>query len=335
MLRLVESADVLVEGLRPGVTERLGLGPDACHERNPRLVYGRVTGWGQTGPLAMTAGHDLNYVAITGALFGLGQDPAQAALPDQPRRRLRRRLDVPGHRCPRRPVRGPRVGPSARWSTRPSSSGTAHLNAMTASHLASGMATELARGQPARRRRAVLRPLRDRHGRHLSVGAARAAVLRRFVDLLGIADSAPDRETRPSTPSPVSDARSPRPATTATTPAASSTSTRRIDTLRGAQCSPSTGRSASGPALRRQRRLRGPVLPLSEAVGSPHLVDRRRTSTGPAPPNRRRRRGSRRHRRLGHDCRRRQPPRSAPAHRGHRRDASGAAVQADLVRRSP
>ena len=74
VLALVETADMLVEGLRPGTTERLGLGPEACLARNPRLVYGRMTGWGQDGPLAHAAGHDLDYVALTGALFGLGQD---------------------------------------------------------------------------------------------------------------------------------------------------------------------------------------------------------------------------------------------------------------------
>ena len=79
MLDLVAGADVLVEGLRPGTTERLGLGPDACLARNPRLVYGRMTGWGQDGPLATTAGHDLGYVAITGALHGMGQDNGPAA----------------------------------------------------------------------------------------------------------------------------------------------------------------------------------------------------------------------------------------------------------------
>jgi len=65
---LVESADALIEGYRPGVMERLGLGPEAFEQTNPRLVYGRVTGWGQTGPLAQAAGHDINYVALTGAL---------------------------------------------------------------------------------------------------------------------------------------------------------------------------------------------------------------------------------------------------------------------------
>src|SRR5438067_4675206 len=73
VLRLVEGADVLIEGFRPGVTERLGIGPDACLARNPRLVYGRVTGWGQDGPLAQTAGHDINYIAISGALHAIGR----------------------------------------------------------------------------------------------------------------------------------------------------------------------------------------------------------------------------------------------------------------------
>ncbi len=73
MLALVKKADVLIEGFRPGVTERLGLGPDVCFARNPRLVYGRVTGWGQNGPLARAAGHDINYIAISGALHAIGR----------------------------------------------------------------------------------------------------------------------------------------------------------------------------------------------------------------------------------------------------------------------
>ncbi|WP_321818719.1 MULTISPECIES: CaiB/BaiF CoA-transferase family protein [unclassified Paraburkholderia] len=72
-LDLVERADILLEGNRPGVMEQLGLGPDACLARNPRLVYGRMTGWGQTGPLAARAGHDINYISLTGALAAIGQ----------------------------------------------------------------------------------------------------------------------------------------------------------------------------------------------------------------------------------------------------------------------
>jgi alpha-methylacyl-CoA racemase len=72
-LRLVERADALIEGFRPGVAERLGLGPEDCHARNPRLVYGRVTGWGQEGPLSQAAGHDINYIALAGALHAFGR----------------------------------------------------------------------------------------------------------------------------------------------------------------------------------------------------------------------------------------------------------------------
>jgi alpha-methylacyl-CoA racemase len=71
-LRLVAACDVLIEGYRPGVMERLGIGPVECLEKNPRLVYGRITGWGQTGPLALSAGHDINYIALTGALHLTG-----------------------------------------------------------------------------------------------------------------------------------------------------------------------------------------------------------------------------------------------------------------------
>jgi len=73
LLKLVTSADVLVEGFRPGVTERLGFGPDVCAQRNPGLIYARMTGWGQEGPLAPVAGHDIDYIAISGALYPIGR----------------------------------------------------------------------------------------------------------------------------------------------------------------------------------------------------------------------------------------------------------------------
>ena len=72
-LSLIENADALIEGFRPGVMERLGLGPEVALKRNPRLVYGRMTGWGQTGPLADSAGHDINYIALAGALAAIGK----------------------------------------------------------------------------------------------------------------------------------------------------------------------------------------------------------------------------------------------------------------------
>ncbi len=73
VLQMLEKSDVILEGFRPGVMERLGLGPDICLERNPRIIFGRMTGWGQEGPLAKAAGHDINYIALTGALHAIGR----------------------------------------------------------------------------------------------------------------------------------------------------------------------------------------------------------------------------------------------------------------------
>lgn len=81
VLELVEQADALIESFRPGVTERLGLGPEVCLARNPRLIYGRMTGWGQSGPLAHTAGHDLGYIAITGVLNAIGRKDQPPSVP--------------------------------------------------------------------------------------------------------------------------------------------------------------------------------------------------------------------------------------------------------------
>jgi alpha-methylacyl-CoA racemase len=81
VLRMVEQADVIIEGFRPGVMERLGLGPDVCLERNHRIVFGRMTGWGQDGPLALAAGHDINYISIGGALGAMGHADRPPAPP--------------------------------------------------------------------------------------------------------------------------------------------------------------------------------------------------------------------------------------------------------------
>lgn len=81
LLEIVKSADALIEGFRPGVMERLGAGPDVCLEVNPRLVYGRMTGWGQDGPLAQSAGHDINYIALAGALHAIGRKGERPTVP--------------------------------------------------------------------------------------------------------------------------------------------------------------------------------------------------------------------------------------------------------------
>ncbi len=81
LLRLVEQADALIEGFRPGVAERLGIGPDECHARNPKLVFGRMTGWGQEGPYAQAAGHDINYISLAGALAHFGREGGKPTPP--------------------------------------------------------------------------------------------------------------------------------------------------------------------------------------------------------------------------------------------------------------
>ena len=192
VLDLVEQADVLVEGLRPGTTERLGVGPDECLARNPRLVYGRMTGWGQTGPLARTAGHDLGYVAVTGALFGMGQDKDRPHFPTNLvgdfgggstylvigilAALLESRLSGEGQVVDAAIV-----------------DGTAHLNAMATGFLASGLYREerasnlLDGGAP------FYDVYATADGRHLAVGALEPQFYDELVRLLGIADSAPDR----------------------------------------------------------------------------------------------------------------------------------------------
>jgi alpha-methylacyl-CoA racemase len=192
VLDLVAVADVLVEGLRPRTTERLGLGPDACLARNPRLVYGRMTGWGQDGPLATTAGHDLGYIAVTGALHGMGQD--------------RSRPHFPGN------LVGDFGGGStylvigvlaALLEARVSGlgqvvdaavvDGTAHLNAMATGFLAGGRYREeraanlLDGGAP------FYDVYETADGRHLAIGALEPKFYDELVELLGIAGTAPDR----------------------------------------------------------------------------------------------------------------------------------------------
>jgi len=192
VLQLVETADILVEGMRPGATERLGIGPDECLARNPRLIYGRMTGWGQTGPLSHAAGHDMNYIAITGALHGLGQDPQRPHFPSN--------------------LVGDFGGGStylvigvlaalleARTSGRGQVvdaaivDGTTHLNTMATAMLAGGVLKE----QRAANLLDGGAPFYDLYetadGRHMTVGALEPKFYEEFVTLLGIKDEAPDR----------------------------------------------------------------------------------------------------------------------------------------------
>ncbi|MFZ5845838.1 MAG: CaiB/BaiF CoA transferase family protein [Actinomycetota bacterium] len=192
VLDLVETADVLIEGMRPGAAERLGLGPEECHARNPRLVYGRMTGWGQGGPLAHTAGHDMNYIGISGSLHGLGQSPERPMFPSN--------------------LLGDFGGGStylvigvlaALLEARTSGQGqvvdaaivdgSAHLNAMLASMIAGG-------GWREERAKNLLdggMPFYDIYetadGRHMAVGSLEPQFYDELVAGLGLADALPDR----------------------------------------------------------------------------------------------------------------------------------------------
>jgi alpha-methylacyl-CoA racemase len=191
VLRLVESADVLVEGMRPGAMERLGLGPDACFERNQRLVYGRMTGWGQDGPLAQSAGHDLNYISVAGALHGMGQDA------DRPHFPMNLVGDfgggstylVIGVLAALLEARGSGRGQVVDAAI---VDGTAHLSAMYAGMLAGGFARE-------RRAAGLLdggAPFYDVYetadGRHMSVGALEPQFYSALLEGLQLVD-VPDR----------------------------------------------------------------------------------------------------------------------------------------------
>lgn len=192
VLDLVETADVLIEGMRPGAAERLGLGPEQCHARNPRLVYGRMTGWGQDGPLAHTAGHDMNYIGLSGSLHGLGQSAERPMFPSN--------------------LLGDFGGGStylvigvlaALLEARTSGQGqvvdaaivdgSAHLNAMLASMIAGG-------GWREERAKNLLdggMPFYDIYetadGRHMAVGSLEPQFYDELVAGLGLADALPDR----------------------------------------------------------------------------------------------------------------------------------------------
>ena len=192
VLRLVEDADVLIEGMRPGVTERIGIGPDACLARNPRLVYGRMTGWGQTGPWASAAGHDMNYIAITGTLFGLGQ------VKEKPQFPTNLVGDFGGGSTylvigVLAALLEARVSGQGQVVDAAIVDGTASLNAMGAAFLASGTFKEeraanlLDGGAP------YYDIYETSDGRHMSVGALEPQFYEEFVDLLGIRETAPDR----------------------------------------------------------------------------------------------------------------------------------------------
>ncbi|MCZ2838991.1 CaiB/BaiF CoA transferase family protein [Modestobacter sp. VKM Ac-2985] len=190
--RLAERADVLLEGFRPGVTERLGIGPQECLARNPRLVYGRMTGWGQDGPLAATAGHDLGYIAVTGVLHAIGRAGGPPQVP------LNLVGDfgggamylVVGVLAALLEARGSGRGQVVDAAI---VDGTAHLATMVLGMLAGGVWRDT-RGVNLLDSGV---PWYDVHetadGRHLAVAALEPQFYAELVDRLGLADRAPDR----------------------------------------------------------------------------------------------------------------------------------------------
>ena len=190
VLDLVKDADIVIEGMRPGVTERLGLGPDDCLAVNPRIVYGRMTGWGQTGPLALAAGHDMNYIAITGTLFGLGQDKARPHFP------ANLVGDFGGGSTYLvigllAALLESKISGQGQVVDAAIVDGTAHLNAMTAAFVASG-------GYHEERAANLLDggvPFYDIYetsdGRHMSVGSLEPQFFDALVRILGVSDTCP------------------------------------------------------------------------------------------------------------------------------------------------
>ncbi|MFD5573259.1 CaiB/BaiF CoA transferase family protein [Streptomyces cadmiisoli] len=193
VLDLAERADILIEGYRPGVAERLGVGPRACHARNPALVYGRMTGWGQDGPLADRAGHDIAYIALTGTLGMIGRADEAPAVPAN--------------------LVGDYAGGSlylvvgvlaALHHARATGSGQVVDAAIVdgASHLAAMIHGMLAAGGWQDRRSANLLDggcpfygtYETADGRYMAVGALEQQFYDEFVGLLGIADQAPARK---------------------------------------------------------------------------------------------------------------------------------------------
>ncbi|WP_432093590.1 CaiB/BaiF CoA transferase family protein [Streptomyces sp. bgisy100] len=193
VLELVDRADVLIEGNRPGVAERLGVGPDDCLARNPRLVYGRMTGWGQAGPLAERAGHDVGYIAITGALGMIGRAGEPPVVPanllgDYAGGSL---YLVIGVLAALQHVRGGGTGQVVDAAI---VDGTAHLTSMIHGMVAAG-------GWRDRRGANLLDggcpfygTYETSDGGHMAVGALEQRFYDEFVRLLGIADQAPARK---------------------------------------------------------------------------------------------------------------------------------------------
>lgn len=192
VLDLVASADVLIEGMRPGVAERLGVGPTECLARNPRLVYGRMTGWGQEGPLAPRAGHDIDYIAVSGSLHGLGR---AGGPPQFPQNLLG---DFAGGSAylvigVLAALLGARTSGQGQVVDAAIVDGAAHLNAMLAGLIAGGAWRE-ERGHNLLDSGAPFYDVYETaDGRHMAVGAIEPQFYAELLEGLGLVETAPDR----------------------------------------------------------------------------------------------------------------------------------------------
>jgi alpha-methylacyl-CoA racemase len=190
VLELVKGADVLVEGMRPGVTERLGIGPEQCLAVNERIVYGRMTGWGQDGPLALAAGHDINYISVAGALFGLGQTPERPQFP------ANLVGDFGGGSTYLvigilAALLEAKVSGKGQVVDAAIVDGTAHLNAMTAAFLASGGYQEVRGANMLDGGVPFYDVYETSDGRHMSVGALEPQFYAALLRTLGLEETAP------------------------------------------------------------------------------------------------------------------------------------------------
>ena len=192
LLDLVAGADVLLEGMRPGVMERLGVGPEDCLARNPALVYGRMTGWGQDGPLAQSAGHDMNYIAIAGVLHGLGQDP------DRPHFPSNLVGDFGGGSTYLvigilAALLEARVSGQGQVVDAAIVDGAAHLNLMWASMLAGGFGQERRASNLLDGGIPYYAVYETSDGKHMTVGSLEPPFYAELIERLGLRETAPDR----------------------------------------------------------------------------------------------------------------------------------------------